>query len=72
LRYPALVGVSFKQLSPSYSELLTVAVSAFIDQQLPIVVLYQLDSKDFKQAIMLRTLKSIVVKDGILIAELDY
>ena len=72
LRNPALVGLTFNQLAPVYHQLLTVTVGAFIEQQLPIIVLYQLDSKDFKQAIMLRTLKSIKVKDGMLIAELDF
>lgn len=72
LRYPALVGLTFNQLAPAYHKLLTATVAAFIEQQLPIVVLYQLDSKDFRQAIMLRTLKSVTVKDGALIAELDF
>jgi hypothetical protein len=70
LRYPALVGLTFNQLAPAYHKLLSATVGAFIEQQLPIVVLYQLDSKDFRQAIMLQTLKSVKVKDGILIAEL--
>jgi len=72
LRYPALVSVNFATLPAEYNELVKGVISTVTEQQLPIVVLYRLDDKDLRQAMARRVLRGIVVKDGKLIAEIDF
>ena len=72
LRQPGLVGLEFEQLPNEYRELVAAIVNTFAAQRLPIIVLYRLDEKDFRQAMARRVLRGITLKDGKLYADLEW
>ena len=72
LREPVLTSLHFDRLPAEYQELMGTLVSAIVRQTLPIIVIYRLDTRDLRQSTVRRMLKSISVKNGKLIAELDW
>lgn len=72
LRNPSVKSLSFDGLAPQYNALLQGVVAEYAAQTLPIVVLYRLDESEMRQAMARRMLKSVQVKDGKVLAELDW
>lgn len=72
LRNPGVKSLSFEGLPPQYSSMLQGVVAEFAAQTLPIIVIYKLDEKQFRQSMTRKMLKSVQVKDGKVLAELDW
>jgi len=72
LRQPTITKLQFDQLPQEYEQQARSVVSGLTQQSLPIIVIYRLDEKDIKQAVTRRVLKGISVKDGKLVADLDW
>ncbi len=69
---PALTRLHFDVLQRDALELLTLMANAIAEQYLTHVVIYRLDARDFRQGMMRRNLRGVQVRDGKLIAELDW
>ena len=72
LREPALVSMSANDLPDQYTGMIRDALNLFARRSLPVVVLYRLDRNDPREAVMLRTLKSVKVEGGKLLIEVDW
>lgn len=72
LRQPVVTELRFGALPADYADLMKANVNALAEQILPSIVIYRLDERDFRQGMMRRVLKGVTVKDGKLIAELDW
>ena len=72
LREPSVTALYFDNLPQQYRELLTTVIGALARQTLPIIVIYRLDEKDLRQSMAKRVLKDVKVRNGKLIAELDW
>lgn len=69
---PAVTVLDFDQLEQEYLELVRMMANSIAEQFLPGIVIYRLDERDFRQGVMRRSLRGIHVRDGKLIAELDW
>jgi hypothetical protein len=69
---PAVTALQFDRLQQEALGLVRLMANAIAEQYLPSIAIYQLDERDFTQGMMRRKLKGIEVRDGKLVADLDW
>ncbi len=72
LRQLRLQQLAIKGAGEELNQLLHDLAAQLIAQSLPKVVVYRLDDKRFRDRMTKRSLQSITVRDGVLIAEVDW
>ena len=69
---PAVAGLHFDGLPQEYLDLVRMMTNSITGELLGGIVVYRLDERDFRQGVMRRALKGVQIRDGKLIAELDW
>lgn len=69
---PAVTDLQVDVLPQDYLDLVRTMTNSIAEQFLSGIVIYRLDERDFRQGMMRRALKGVHVRDGKLIAEMDW
>jgi hypothetical protein len=69
---PIVTSLQSDPLQQDALDLVRLMANAIAEQYLPSIVIHRLDERDFKQGMMRRKLRSFEVRDGKLVAELDW
>ncbi len=69
---PAVTVLQFDLLQQESADFVRLMANVIAEQYVANIVIYRLDEQDFRQGMMRRKLKGIEVRDGKLIAELDW
>lgn len=69
---PRLKTLDIQGVTKQHNKLLQELISQLVTQAVDSVVIYRLDEKRFRDRMTKRSLKKVVIRDGILYAEVDY
>lgn len=71
LRNPKISDLMIEGLSPSTNVLLQGVISDALARTMPVMVIYKLDEREFRQSMAKQMLKSIRVEKGRIVAEME-